>query len=78
MQRESSQDEVSPMADLVFVGCSLAEDTTPLEPAGGATPRRQLVLDGCRVKSADVHAHCVGPEAMALMGSLERRGKSEV
>lgn len=29
MQRESSQDEVSPMADLVFVDCSLAEDTTP-------------------------------------------------
>ena len=46
MQRESSQNEVSPMADLVFVGCSLAEDTTPLAPAGGATPRRQVVLGG--------------------------------
>jgi hypothetical protein len=29
MQREFFQDEVSPVADLVFVGCSLAEATGP-------------------------------------------------
>ena len=30
MQRESSQDEVGPMADIVFVGCNLAEAAAPL------------------------------------------------
>ena len=57
------------MADLVFVGCSLAEAAAPLAPAGGAAPRRPVVLGGRRVKIVDVHAHCAVPEAMALMGS---------
>ena len=67
-QREFFQDEVGPMADLVFVGCNLAEAAAPLAPAGGAAPRRQVVLGGRRVKTVDVHAHCAVPEAMALMG----------
>src|SRR5215813_10688449 len=66
-QREFFQDEVGPMADIVFVGCSLAEAAAPLAPAGGAAPRRQVVLGGRRVKTVDVHAHCAVPEAMALM-----------
>jgi aminocarboxymuconate-semialdehyde decarboxylase len=68
-QREFFQDAVGPMADIVFVGCSLAEATAPLAPAGGAAPRRQVVVGGRRVKTVDVHAHCAVPEAMALMGS---------
>ena len=32
-QREFFQDEVGPMADIVFVGCSLAEAAAPLTPA---------------------------------------------
>jgi hypothetical protein len=38
IQRECFQDEVGPMADIVFVGCSLAEAAAPLTPAGGAAP----------------------------------------
>src|SRR5438876_8850182 len=38
---------------------------TPLSVAGG---RRQVVVGGRRVKVIDVHAHCVIPEAYALMG----------
>ncbi|HSX80210.1 MAG TPA: amidohydrolase family protein [Candidatus Saccharimonadia bacterium] len=68
-QREFFQDEVGPMADIVFVGCSLAEAAAPLTPAGGAAPRRQVILGGRRLKTVDVHAHCAVPEAMALMGS---------
>lgn len=63
--RESFHDEVGPVADIVFVGCSMAE---PLAPAGGAAPRRQVVLNGRRIKTVDIHAHCAVPEAMALMG----------
>jgi aminocarboxymuconate-semialdehyde decarboxylase len=41
----------------------------PLSPSGGGTaPRRQVVLDGRRVKTVNVHAHCAVPEAMTLMG----------
>ena len=69
IQREFFQDEVGPMADIVFVSCCLAEAAAPLMPAGGAAPRRQVVLGGRRVKTVDVHAHCAVPEAMALMGN---------
>jgi aminocarboxymuconate-semialdehyde decarboxylase len=68
-QREFFQDEVGPVADIVFVGCSLAEAAAPLTPAGGAAPRRQVILGGRQVKTVDVHAHCAVPEAMALMGN---------
>ncbi|MGQ4809153.1 hypothetical protein NKDENANG_02555 [Candidatus Entotheonellaceae bacterium PAL068K] len=61
------QDAVGPMADLVFVGCSLT-DAEPVAPSGSAAPRRQVVLGGRRIKTVDVHAHCAVPEAMALMG----------
>ena len=67
--REFFQDTVGPMADIVFVGCSVADAAMPLAPSGGAAPRRQVVLGGRRVKTVDVHAHCAVPEAMALMGS---------
>ncbi len=66
--REFFQDAVDPMADIVFVGCSVTDAAEPLLPSGGAAPRRQVVLDGRRVKTVDVHAHCAVPEAMALMG----------
>jgi aminocarboxymuconate-semialdehyde decarboxylase len=69
MQREFFQDEVGPMADVVFVGCSITDAAEPLSPSGGAAPRRQVVVGGRRVKTVDVHAHCAVPEAMALMGS---------
>ena len=30
--------------------------------------RREVVVNGRRVKTVDVHAHCAFPQAMALMG----------
>jgi aminocarboxymuconate-semialdehyde decarboxylase len=67
--REFFQDVVDPMADIVFVGCSVTDAAEPPLPSGGGAPRRQVVLGGRRVKTVDVHAHCAVPEAMALMGS---------
>jgi hypothetical protein len=67
-QREFLQDEVGPMTEIVFVGCSITDAAEPLSPSGGATLRRQVVLGGRRVKTVDVHAHCAVPEAMALTG----------
>jgi aminocarboxymuconate-semialdehyde decarboxylase len=57
------------MADIVFVGCNITDAAQPLSPSGGAAPRWQVVLNGRRVKTVDVHAHCSVPEAMALMGN---------
>ncbi len=66
--RESFEDMVGPMADIAFVGCGVTDAAEPPLPSGGATPRRQVVVGGRRVKTVDVHAHCAVPEAMALMG----------
>jgi hypothetical protein len=46
-QREFFQDEVGPMADIVFVGCNLAEAAAPLAPAGGAAPLPTAALGQC-------------------------------
>ncbi|HEY2994563.1 MAG TPA: amidohydrolase family protein [Methylomirabilota bacterium] len=54
-------------SDVVFVGCNVASATPGYAeaPAGG---RRQAVVNGKRVKTVDVHAHCAVPAAMALVG----------
>jgi aminocarboxymuconate-semialdehyde decarboxylase len=52
------------LAGLAFVGCGL------MESAAAQTPqrRREVVVNGKRVRTVDVHAHCQFPEALALMG----------
>jgi hypothetical protein len=53
----------SALAGLVFVGCDLMS-----APGASAQPgRREVVVNGKRAKTADVHAHCAVPEALALM-----------
>src|SRR6266545_4991291 len=51
------------MAGIAFVGCGLADAAS----AQAQTRRREVVVNGRRVKTVDVHAHCSVPEAMALM-----------
>jgi len=57
---------------LGFVDCPLLSASPDYAPApAGAQPqsrRRQVVVNGRRVKTVDVHAHCGVPEAMALLG----------
>src|SRR5438270_2187272 len=50
-------------AALAFIGCGLS-------PASAQAPqrRREVVVNGKRVRTVDVHAHCHVPEANALMG----------
>jgi hypothetical protein len=38
--RELFQDVAGPMADIVFVGCSITDAAEPPSPSGGAAPRR--------------------------------------
>ena len=56
-------------AGATFVGCAQTEGTQ----ARGR--RREVVVNGKRVKTVDVHAHCAFPEAMAMMGrTVEAQG----
>jgi aminocarboxymuconate-semialdehyde decarboxylase len=54
------------MAGVAFVGCELMNATHA--HAQPAPRRREVVVNGRRVKTVDVHAHCAFPDAMALMG----------
>jgi len=60
------------MIDLTFVPCGLPRATFAFAHAPAAPQarmrRREVVVNGRRVKTVDVHAHCSIPEAMALVG----------
>ncbi|MGQ0524298.1 MAG: amidohydrolase family protein [Betaproteobacteria bacterium] len=53
-------------ADIIFTGCSVTQ-AAPGQPAAGGQ-RRQVMVGGRRVKTIDVHCHCVIPETLAMMG----------
>src|SRR5687767_11115029 len=50
--------------DILFTSCGITAAVPARASAGGQ--RRQVVVKGRRVKTVDVHAHCVIPEAIAL------------
>ncbi|HEV7997992.1 MAG TPA: hypothetical protein VGP52_17235, partial [Stellaceae bacterium] len=62
------------LAGIAFVGCSLA-NARPAHAAQGqsqqgtAQPgrRREVVVNGKRVKTVDIHAHTIVPEAAAVI-----------
>jgi hypothetical protein len=55
------------MAGAAFVGCDLLAPAH-VHAQGAPARRREVVVNGRRVKTVDVHAHCAFPQAMALMG----------
>jgi len=63
-RREMLCHAVSALAGLAFVGCELTN------PAWSQGPqrRREVAINGKRVRTVDFHAHCHIPEANALMG----------
>ena len=62
-RRDFLQIGAGALAGLAFVGCHL----TAAAPARAQTRRREVVVNGRRAKTVDVHAHCAVPEALALM-----------
>jgi len=62
-RREFLESAGGAVAGVVFTGCSLLKAAQQ-----SAAPRRRLVLvGGQRVKTIDVHAHCVVPAAAKLL-----------
>ena len=62
-RREFLQLGAGTLAGLAFVGC----DLMAAAPARAQARRREVVVNGRRAKTVDVHAHCAVPEALALM-----------
>jgi aminocarboxymuconate-semialdehyde decarboxylase len=65
------------MPPVVFTSCDLLDAhehklaAAGATGAGGAAPavkRREVMIKGKRVKTIDVHAHCIIPEAMKVIG----------
>lgn len=54
-------------AGVVFTGCSGLDSGRP-ELQATPSGRRQVVVNGRHARTIDVHAHCVVPDATALMG----------
>ena len=57
---------------LVFCSCGLIEAARAQQP-GGAAARRPVTIKGKRIKTVDVHAHCLFHEAVDLMGDAAGR-----
>ena len=67
---EVSKDAVGAAAGIAFTGCSVL-DTAPAAAQAQTKPavrRREVVVNGRRVKTIDVHAHCVIAETLPMMG----------
>ena len=62
-RREFLQISAGTLAGIAFVGC----DLMAAAPARAQARRREVVVNGRRAKTVDVHAHCTVPEALALM-----------
>jgi predicted TIM-barrel fold metal-dependent hydrolase len=68
-------------AGVVFTGCSLLDHR--LAAQGTSAPssahqRRQVTVGGRRVRTIDIHAHVVIPEATALMGVITAPNNASV
>src|ERR1700682_5869990 len=59
--------DVAASTGIVFTGCNLLSHRLGAQ-SGSAKGKRQVMVGGRRVKTIDIHAHVVVPEATALMG----------
>ena len=57
-------------ASIAFVGCEITAGASAAAGGGGqphAHGRREVVVSGKRVKTVDVHAHCIVPDAAKVI-----------
>jgi aminocarboxymuconate-semialdehyde decarboxylase len=62
-RRDFLQAAAGAMAGLVFTDCQFRMAA----PAHAQARRREVAVNGKRVRTVDIHAHCAVPEALALM-----------
>jgi aminocarboxymuconate-semialdehyde decarboxylase len=56
----------STLAGIAFIGCAMTS-VTPAPGAPAQPRRREVAVNGRRVKTVDVHAHCIVPAAAAII-----------
>ena len=69
-RRELLGQAAGALAGIAFTGCGLMRNTHGQTPA--AARRREVVVNGKRVTTVDIHAHCHIPEALELVGQKVR------
>ena len=58
----------SALSGLAFVGCAMTSASPAPDARSHTHPRRrEVVMNGKRIKTVDVHAHCIVPPAAALI-----------
>jgi predicted TIM-barrel fold metal-dependent hydrolase len=67
-RREFLKETAGAMAGICFTGCNLLGAVPARAQTKPAGRRREVVVGGRRAKVIDVHAHCIVPEAHALLG----------
>src|ERR1700709_70044 len=55
------------LAGIAFVGCAMTAAASSPTSHQNTQRRREVVVNGKRIKTVDVHAHCAVPAAMALV-----------
>src|ERR1700722_715166 len=55
------------LAGIAFIGCALSATPAPGSQPRAQGRRREVVVNGKRVKTVDVHAHCIVPDAAAVI-----------
>jgi aminocarboxymuconate-semialdehyde decarboxylase len=68
-RRELLKSSARAIGGIILVGCGVLDQQRPAMAAAPAPTRRtRLAIAGQRVRTIDVHAHCVIPQALELMG----------
>src|SRR3977135_365526 len=62
----------TPAGGIVFTGCAMTaaapeQASPPHDHAHAHARRREVVVNGKRVRTIDIHAHCAVPAAMAVI-----------
>ena len=83
-RREFIKDTAGALAGIAFTGCNLLGSAPARAQAKPAVRRREVVVAGRRVKTIDVHSHCIIKPAFDLMpagtpmGAVGVRGQSDM
>jgi aminocarboxymuconate-semialdehyde decarboxylase len=67
-RREVLRQAAGTIAGIAYTGCGVMHTASAQAPAR----RREVAVNGKRVKTVDIHAHCHIPEALELMGQKVR------
>ncbi len=69
LNRRKFLKEVTTASGIVFVGCGRADVSAQSEPFANAENKKRapVTLRGRRVRTVDIHAHCLVPKASALL-----------